>query len=173
MEAVLRESIRIVKMDQGLVIAETRNGLICANAGVDASNVGLDQAVVLLPEDPDASADAIRTALETQTGSRLGVIVSDSIGRPWRKGIIDLAIGISGLVPLRDYVGEKDDDGRELKVTVVAEADELASAARTRNRKTGEMPGGGDQGKRRAVGKRPVHRFGDGPGKRPVQIMYP
>ncbi len=128
-EAVLRESSRIVKMDQGLIIAETRNGLICANAGVDASNVGLDQAVVLLPEDPDASADAIRTALEGQTDSNLGVIVSDSIGRPWRKGIIDLAIGISGLVPLRDYVGEKDDDGRELKVTVVAEADELASAA--------------------------------------------
>ena len=128
-EAVLRESIRIVKMDQGLVIAETRNGLICANAGVDASNVGLDQAVVLLPEDPDASADGIRTALEAQTGSKLGVIISDSIGRPWRKGIIDLAIGISGLVPLRDYVGEMDDDGRELKVTVVAEADELASAA--------------------------------------------
>ena len=128
-EAVLRESSRIVKMDQGLVIAETRNGLICANAGVDASNVGLDQAVVLLPEDPDASADAIRTALEAQTGSKLGVIISDSIGRPWRKGIIDLAIGISGLVPLRDYVGEMDDDGRELKVTVVAEADELASAA--------------------------------------------
>ena len=128
-EAVLRESNRIVKMDQGLIIAETRHGLICANAGVDASNVGLEEAVVLLPEDPDASAHAIRTVLESETGSQLAVIISDSIGRPWRSGIIDLAIGISGLVPLRDYVGQTDDDGRELKVTVVAEADELASAA--------------------------------------------
>ena len=128
-EAVLRESSRIVKMDQGLIISETRHGLICANAGVDASNVGLEEAVVLLPEDPDASARAIRTALESETGSQLAVIISDSIGRPWRRGIIDLAIGISGLVPLRDYVGQTDDDGRELKVTVVAEADELASAA--------------------------------------------
>ena len=128
-EAVLGESSRIVKMDQGLIISETRHGLICANAGVDASNVGLEEAVVLLPEDPDASAQAIRNALESETGNQLAVIISDSIGRPWRRGIIDLAIGISGLVPLRDYVGQADDDGRELKVTVVAEADELASAA--------------------------------------------
>lgn len=128
-EAVLRESSRIVKMDQNLIISETRHGLICANAGVDASNVGLEEAVVLLPEDPDASAETIRASLESETGSRLAVIISDSIGRPWRRGIIDLAIGISGLLPLRDYVGQTDDDGRELKVTVVAEADELASAA--------------------------------------------
>ena len=128
-EAVLREASRIVKIDQGLLIAETRAGLICANAGVDASNVGLDDAVCLLPEDSDASADTIRTSLEAETGSSLAVIISDSIGRPWRKGIIDLAIGVSGLIPLRDYVGQRDDDGRELKVTVVAEADELASAA--------------------------------------------
>ena len=128
-EAVLRESSRIVKMDQNLIISETRHGLICANAGVDASNVGLAEAVVLLPEDPDASAQAIRTTLESETGNKLAVIISDSIGRPWRSGIIDLAIGISGLSPLRDYVGQDDDDGRELKVTIVAEADELASAA--------------------------------------------
>ena len=128
-EAVLRESSRIVRMDQNLIISETRHGLVCANAGVDASNVGLEEAVVLLPEDPDASAQTIRATLEAETGTRLAVIISDSIGRPWRKGIIDLAIGISGLSPLRDYVGQADDDGRELKVTVVAEADELASAA--------------------------------------------
>lgn len=128
-EAVLLETSRIVKMDQGLIISETRHGLICANAGVDASNVGLEEAVVLLPEDPDASAHSIRTTLEAETGNSLAVIISDSIGRPWRRGIIDLAIGISGLLPLRDYVGQADDDGRELKVTVVAEADELASAA--------------------------------------------
>lgn len=128
-EAVLRESSRIVKMDQGLIIAETRHGLICANAGVDASNVGLEEAVVLLPENPDTSAAQILSKLEAATGSRLAVIISDSIGRPWRRGIIDLAIGISGLVPLRDYVGQYDDDGRELRVTVVAEADELAAAA--------------------------------------------
>jgi coenzyme F420-0:L-glutamate ligase/coenzyme F420-1:gamma-L-glutamate ligase len=128
-EVVLRESRRIVKMDMGLIISETRNGLVCANAGVDASNVGVEEALCLLPEDPDGSAHRIRTTLEGKTGGPIGVIVSDSIGRPWRNGIVDLAIGVSGLESLRSYVGQADDDGYELKVTVVAVADELASAA--------------------------------------------
>lgn len=128
-EVVLRESQRIVKMDKGLIISETRHGLVCANAGVDASNVGVKDAVCLLPEDPDTSAARIRVTLEQETGADLAVIVSDSIGRPWRNGIVDLAIGISGLEPLKDYVGRADNYGYELKVTVVAIADELASAA--------------------------------------------
>ena len=128
-EVVLRESNRIVKMDQGIIISENRQGMVCANAGVDASNVGVDEAVCLLPEDSDTSAKAIRATLEKGSGVSLAVIVSDSIGRPWRNGIIDLAIGVSGLEPVRDYVGQSDDYGYELKVTTVAIADELASAA--------------------------------------------
>ncbi len=128
-ETVLRESNRIVKMDQGIIISENRQGVVCANAGVDASNVGADEAVCLLPEDSDASATAIRATLEKGSGVSLAVIISDSIGRPWRQGIIDLAIGVSGLEPVRDYVGQSDDYGHELKVTTVAIADELASAA--------------------------------------------
>ena len=128
-EVVLRESRRIVKMDRGLIIAETRHGIVCANAGVDASNVGVQGAVCLLPTDPDASASKIRSFLEKETGADLAVIISDSIGRPWRTGIVDKAIGVSGLEPVKNYVGQKDDYGYELKVTAVAIADELASAA--------------------------------------------
>ncbi len=128
-EMVLRESRRIVKMDMGIIISETRHGIVCANAGVDASNVGMKEAVCLLPEDPDDSADRIRSMLERETGCQIAVIISDSIGRPWRNGIVDMAIGVSGLEPLRDYIGQKDSDGFDLKVTVVAIADELASAA--------------------------------------------
>ena len=128
-EVVLRESRRIVKMDMGLIISETRHGIVCANAGVDASNVGVEEAVCLLPLDPDASAARIRSVLEKESGSDLAVIISDSIGRPWRMGIVDMAIGVSGLAPLKDYVGQIDNDGYELRVTIVAIADELASAA--------------------------------------------
>lgn len=128
-EVVLQESRRIVKMDRGIIISENRQGVVCANAGVDSSNVGVDDAVCLLPEDSDASADAIRATLEKDAGVSLAVIISDSIGRPWRNGIVDMAIGVSGLEPVRDYVGQSDDYGHELKVTTVAIADELASAA--------------------------------------------
>lgn len=128
-EMVLRESHRIVKMDMGIIISETKHGIVCANAGVDASNVGMEEAVCLLPEDPDDSAARIRSMLERETDSQIAVIISDSIGRPWRNGIVDMAIGVSGLEPLRDYIGQKDSDGFDLKVTVVAIADELASAA--------------------------------------------
>ena len=128
-EMVLRESRRIVKMDMGIIISETIHGIVCANAGVDASNVGVEDAVCLLPQDPDSSAARIRNRLERESGSQLAVIISDSIGRPWRNGIVDTAIGVSGLEPLRDYIGQKDNDGFDLKVTVVAIADELASAA--------------------------------------------
>jgi coenzyme F420-0:L-glutamate ligase/coenzyme F420-1:gamma-L-glutamate ligase len=132
-EVVLRESVRIVRMDRGVIIAETAHGFICANAGVDASNV--EQGVVcLLPEDPDASAAAIRDALHSRfeldaEEARLGVIVSDSFGRPWRNGIVNVAIGVAGIAPLADYRGQYDAGGYELRVSVLAVADELAAAA--------------------------------------------
>lgn len=130
-EVVLRESRRIVRMDRGHIISETRHGLICANAGVDASNIGHDM-VSLLPRDPDTSADRIRNALVERLGGRegsLGVVITDSFGRPWRNGIVNVAIGVSGIAPLADYRGQYDGSGHELRATVLAVADEIASAA--------------------------------------------
>ncbi len=131
-EVVLRESIRIVRMDRGVLICETRHGFVCANAGVDASNVGAET-VCLLPDDPDASAAKLRTALTARFGLAEGeapsVIVTDSWGRPWRNGIVNFAIGVAGLAPLVDYRGHHDPAGYELGVTVLAAADELAAAS--------------------------------------------
>jgi len=127
-EVVLRESTRIVRMDRGVIISETAHGLICANAGVDASNVSNDT-VCLLPVDPDASAAALRSYLEARFGVAPGVIVSDSFGRPWRVGIVNVAIGVAGLPALADYRGYTDAAGYELHVSVLAVADELAAAA--------------------------------------------
>lgn len=127
-EVVLRESSRIVRMDRGVIISETAHGLICANAGVDASNVANDT-VCLLPVDPDASAAALRSYLDHRFGVAAGVIISDSFGRPWRVGIVNVAIGVAGLPPLADYRGYSDAAGYELHVSVLAVADELAAAA--------------------------------------------
>ena len=131
-EVVLRESRRIVRMDRGVIISETAHGLICANAGVDASNVEAET-VCLLPEDPDASAARIRAALAARFGlgedAAPGVVVSDSFGRPWRVGIVNVAVGVAGLAPLQDYRGRRDAAGYELHVSVLAAADELAAAA--------------------------------------------
>ena len=127
-EVVLRESKRIVRMDRGVLITETRHGFVCANAGVDASNVEAET-VCLLPVDPDGSAHAIRRGLGDRFGVKPGVIVSDSFGRPWRVGIVNVAIGVAGLAALIDYRGQYDDAGYELHVTVIAVADELACAA--------------------------------------------
>lgn len=127
-EVVLRESKRVVRMDRGVLISETRHGFVCANAGVDASNVEADT-VCLLPVDPDASAHAIRRGLGARFGVKPGVIVSDSFGRPWRVGIVNVAIGVAGLPALIDYRGQYDEAGYELHVTVIAIADELACAA--------------------------------------------
>jgi coenzyme F420-0:L-glutamate ligase/coenzyme F420-1:gamma-L-glutamate ligase len=124
-ELVLRESRRIVRQAPGVLITETHHGLVCANAGVDLSNTPGDEVAVLLPEDPDASAERIRRAL----GPGRGVIVCDTFGRPWREGLLDLAIGVAGLAPLRDFRGQVDRQGRELQVTVMALADQLAAAA--------------------------------------------
>jgi len=127
-EVVLRESVRIVRMDRGVLLCETRHGFICANAGVDASNAA-DDTVVLLPLDPDASAAAVRSALHAAFGAAPAVLISDSFGRPWREGIVNVAIGVAGMQPLRDYTGQHDPAGYELRVSVLAVADELASAA--------------------------------------------
>lgn len=128
-EVVLRESARIVRMDKGIIISETHHGFVCANAGVDASNVPGEHIVCLLPADPDASAQRIRHDIRERTGLDLPVIISDSFGRPWRFGIVNIAIGVSGLMPLIDYRGRRDANGYLLNVTVIAVADELASAA--------------------------------------------
>lgn len=130
-EVVLREARRVVRMANGVIITETAHGFVCANGGVDASNVGpaSGSIVTLLPVDPDASADRIRTAVCTRLGVDLPVIVSDSFGRPWRWGIVDVAIGVSGMMPLEDLRGSPDADGRTMRSTVRAVADEIASAA--------------------------------------------
>ncbi|HET8570766.1 MAG TPA: coenzyme F420-0:L-glutamate ligase [Candidatus Limnocylindria bacterium] len=134
-ELVLRESASIVRMaDGGLIISRTRQGLVCANAGVDLSNVGDGDIATLLPVDPDASAAGLSDALGAP------VIVSDSFGRPWRNGIVNVAIGVAGLAPLLDLRGTPDASGREMQSTVIAVADELASAADLAGGKTAQRP---------------------------------
>jgi coenzyme F420-0:L-glutamate ligase/coenzyme F420-1:gamma-L-glutamate ligase len=129
-EVVLGETKRIVRMDRGVLIAETHHGFICANAGVDQSNVR-SETVCLLPVDPDASAAAIRAALAARFGldGGPGIVISDSFGRPWRAGIVNVAVGVAGIAPLADYRGMFDSAGYELHVSVLAVADELAAAA--------------------------------------------
>jgi coenzyme F420-0:L-glutamate ligase / coenzyme F420-1:gamma-L-glutamate ligase len=141
-EVVLREARRVVRMANGVVITETSHGFICANGGIDASNVGpgSGQIVTLLPVDPDASAAGIRQAIATRFGVDVPVIVSDSFGRPWRWGIVDVAIGVSGLAPLEDLRGVADHDGRIMRSTVRAVADEIASAAELAFGKTTARP---------------------------------
>lgn len=124
-EVAIREARRIVRMANGVLITETRHGFICANSGVDASNSSDAGIVILLPEDPDASARGIREGL----GVEAAVIISDTFGRPWREGLTNVAIGVAGIEPLLDYRGQVDASGYDLQVTVLAVADELASAA--------------------------------------------
>jgi coenzyme F420-0:L-glutamate ligase/coenzyme F420-1:gamma-L-glutamate ligase len=129
LEAILRESARLVRVRGNLVIAETRHGFVCASAGVDASNAGEAGALVLLPRDPDASARSLRARLRELAGVDVGVIVADSFGRAWRQGTTNVAIGASGVPVLVDHAGRVDAVGYELHATVIAVADELASAA--------------------------------------------
>jgi coenzyme F420-0:L-glutamate ligase/coenzyme F420-1:gamma-L-glutamate ligase len=128
-ELVLRESRRIVKMDKGILITETHHGLICANAGIDESNVGGGHLACLLPVDPDASAAALRAALRERAGVDVAVIISDTFGRPWRDGQVNVAIGVAGMEPLSSYSGIQDPYGYTMQVTLLAIADELAGAA--------------------------------------------
>lgn len=128
-EVILREAKRILRTRGSLLITETHHGFVCASSGVDASNAPQPGTVVLLPVDPDASAERLRSALGELTGRDVGVVVSDSFGRPWRRGTTDVAIGAAGLEVLVDLKGERDPTGYELKTTVIAIADEIAGAA--------------------------------------------
>jgi coenzyme F420-0:L-glutamate ligase/coenzyme F420-1:gamma-L-glutamate ligase len=140
LEVILRESKRIVRTRPPLVIAETRHGFVCASAGVDSSNAPEPGTVVLLPEDPDASAARLRERLRELAGTEVGVVVSDSFGRPWRQGTTDVAIGLAGVRPLLDLKGVRDAAGYELHATVIAVADELAAAAELALGKTAGIP---------------------------------
>jgi coenzyme F420-0:L-glutamate ligase / coenzyme F420-1:gamma-L-glutamate ligase len=139
-EVVLRESRRIVRMDRGIIISETHHGFVCANAGVDTSNVSGNETVCLLPADPDASARRLRDVLVSRTGADLAVVVSDSFGRAWRHGITNVAIGVAGMNPLADYRGASDPHGHLLTASVLAVADELAAAAELVMGKTAGIP---------------------------------
>ena len=127
-EVVLRESRRVVRMERGIIISETRHGFVCANAGVDASNVPAGF-VTVLPRDPDASAARLRDALTTALDRPIAVVISDTFGRPWREGAVNVALGVAGLQPLLDYRGRADHHGRRLQTTVIAVADEIAAVA--------------------------------------------
>lgn len=139
-EVVLTESSRIVRMKNGVVITESKHGWVCANSGVDASNTLADDVVILLPKDPDASARRLRLAIERERGISIGVVITDTFGRPWRDGLVEFALGVSGLDPLDDQRGEEDLQGRELHHTVIAVADELAAAAGLLMEKSAAMP---------------------------------
>jgi coenzyme F420-0:L-glutamate ligase / coenzyme F420-1:gamma-L-glutamate ligase len=139
-QVILDESRRILRAGRGVLIVETHHGFVCANAGVDASNVPGEEQVVLLPEDPDASARAIRARLKGLTGIAPGVVITDSFGRAWRNGQCDIAIGAAGIAPLDDWRGRHDSVGRELKATWIAAADELAAAADLARTKDGAQP---------------------------------
>jgi coenzyme F420-0:L-glutamate ligase/coenzyme F420-1:gamma-L-glutamate ligase len=140
LEVILRESARLVRTRPPLVIAETRHGFVCASAGVDSSNAPEAGTVVLLPEDPDASAAHLRECLLDLARVEIGVIVSDSFGRAWRQGTTDVAIGLAGILPLLDLTGELDSAGYELHATVIAVADELAGSAQLAMGKTAGIP---------------------------------
>jgi coenzyme F420-0:L-glutamate ligase / coenzyme F420-1:gamma-L-glutamate ligase len=128
-QLILEESAEVVRAERGVLIVETRHGLVCANAGIDSSNVGDPGSVLLLPEDPDASARRLRAEIGGAAGKRIGVVIADSFGRAWRIGQSEVAIGCAGLEPLDDWRGRHDATGRELMATHIAIADEAAAAA--------------------------------------------
>jgi coenzyme F420-0:L-glutamate ligase/coenzyme F420-1:gamma-L-glutamate ligase len=138
-ELVLRESKRIVRMERGIIIAETHHGFVCANAGIDVSNAENGTAI-LLPQNPDVSARALQMRLSEAFACHVGVIVSDTFGRAWREGLINIALGVAGLNPLVDYRGRQDANGRPLQATVIAVADELAAAAELVMGKSDRIP---------------------------------
>jgi coenzyme F420-0:L-glutamate ligase/coenzyme F420-1:gamma-L-glutamate ligase len=138
-EIILGESRRIIRTGRGTIVVETHHGFICANAGVDLSNVGLGR-VTLLPADPDRSAGEIREEIQNLHGVAPGIIISDSFGRPWRLGTTEVAVGVAGLRSLKDYRGKKDKYGYELRASVTAVADEIASAAELVMGKTDGVP---------------------------------
>lgn len=138
-EIILSETKRIIRMENHIIISETRHGFICANAGVDESNLPHGFAA-MLPENPDKSASNFHTKLEEITGKKIAVLIADTFGRPFREGQTNCAIGVSGIKPINDYVGTKDTFGRILRITAIAEADELCSAAELVMKKTKNCP---------------------------------
>jgi coenzyme F420-0:L-glutamate ligase/coenzyme F420-1:gamma-L-glutamate ligase len=161
-QLVLEESTDVVRAEHGVLVTRTRLGHVCANAGIDASNVPSDDTVCLLPEDPDGSARLLRKELRLRVGQAPAVVVSDSFGRPWRLGQVDVAIGCAGLQPLDDRRGHADAVGRELSATIAAVADEVASAAGLAREK---------HGREAVVVVRGLERYvsePDGPGARAI-----
>jgi coenzyme F420-0:L-glutamate ligase/coenzyme F420-1:gamma-L-glutamate ligase len=157
-ELILQESVEVLRDERGVLIVETRHGFVCANAGIDSSNLPGQGTVCLLPEDPDASARRIRAEIAAACGARVAVVVSDSFGRAWRIGQAEVAIGCAGLAPLDDWRGRHDASGRELEATAIAIADEVAAAADLVRDKANRVP---------AVLLRGLDRFltsEDGPG---------
>ena len=139
-ELVMRESQELLRQERGILISRTHHGWVCANAGIDLSNVDGGRSACLLPVDSDASAARLRARLEELTGVQLGVVISDSFGRPWRLGIVNVAIGVAGLASAVDHRGEADTEGLEMQATVMATADLLASAAELASGKTAGVP---------------------------------
>ena len=139
-ELVLRESVRVVRQRGPVLITETKHGFICANSGIDASNVGPEGTVCLLPEDPDRSARDIRSAILEGTGADVAVIISDTFGRPWREGHTNVAVGVAGMLPFVDYVGQVDSFGYELRVSTLCVVDEIAAAAELVQNKLDGVP---------------------------------
>ncbi len=139
-QAVLDESREVLRAARGLLVCVTHHGFVCANAGVDASNVGVPEALVLLPRDPDGSARALRRALRELAGVAPAVVITDTFGRAWRNGQTEVAIGCAGLAPLDDWRGRRDGFGRELRATVTAIADQAAAAADLVRRKDSRQP---------------------------------
>lgn len=139
-EVVLRESNRIVMMKNGVVITETKRGWVCANSGVDASNTLADDIVIVLPEDPDKSAKGMRIAIQERRNISIGIVITDTFGRPWRDGLVEFALGVSGFEGLLDLRGGEDLQGRELSHTVISVADELACAAGLLMEKSAAVP---------------------------------
>ncbi len=138
-QLILNETKRVVRMDRGVIIAETRHGFICANAGVDTSNVP-EGSAVLLPDDPDRSARRLQRAITKALGVFVAVIVSDTFGRPWREGIVNVALGVAGMAALKDYRGQRDTAGKIMQATLIARADEIAGAAELVMGKTNRVP---------------------------------
>jgi coenzyme F420-0:L-glutamate ligase / coenzyme F420-1:gamma-L-glutamate ligase len=162
-QIILDASREVLRSERGILITETRQGWVCANAGVDASNLAEEGTVSLLPTDPDASARRIRAEIRDTAGLAPAVVIADSFGRPWRVGQADVAIGCAGLAPLDDWRGRADRAGRPLTATVVAVADELAAAADLARDKAAGIPAVVIRGLERHV------REGDGPGAAPLR----
>ena len=140
-ELIISQSNEIVKIERDIIITETKHGFVCANAGIDTSNVGkLSDHVLLLPDDPDESARNIRNSINAKTGVNVGIIISDTFGRPFRKGQVNIAIGVAGIDPIKSYIGKRDMFGKILRVTEIAIADEITSAAELVMGKSSRVP---------------------------------